>query len=114
MELRVTEAGATRVTEDGVQREIEGDRGMTTQQGLRQASARAIAGTALTYNGDMRAMFEAEATIPAGATYNGAMILWLQARLSSSDTNLPGLMAAFAAAEGAHGWSSLGSFDPAA
>jgi hypothetical protein len=52
--------------------------------------------------------------VPAGTSWNGAFILWLQARLSSSDTNLNGLMAAFAAQEDADSWSSLGSFDPAA
>ena len=85
---------------------------MSTQQGLRQASFRAIGGTAGTYNGDSRAAFEAEATVPAGSTYNEAWLLWLQARLGSSEENLPGLMHAFAVANGAHNWSSLGSFDP--
>jgi hypothetical protein len=86
-----------------------------SQQGLRQASFRAIhGGDGLTYNGDAYAAFEAEATIPAGTPFNGAFILWLQARLTSSDTNLQGLMQEFAEGEGAHNWSSLGSFDPAA
>jgi hypothetical protein len=88
--------------------------GEVSQQGLRQESFRAIGGTTGTYNEDARAAFEAEATVPAGATFNEAFILWLQARLSSADDNLPGLMQAFAEAEGADKWSSLGSFDPAA
>ena len=46
-------------------------------------------------------------------TYNGCMIAWLQLRLTSEDDNLPGLMQAFAEAEGAHNWSSVGAFDPA-
>lgn len=80
-----------------------------TQQGLRQASARTIASSALDYNGDLRALFAAEATIPAGSSYNEAFILWLQARLSSAQTDLPGLMAAFAAQQGAYNWSSIGT-----
>jgi hypothetical protein len=51
--------------------------------------------------------------LPAGAAYNEAFIIWRQMRLSSSDQNLPGLMQAFAEANGAHNWSSLGSFGPA-
>jgi hypothetical protein len=34
-------------------------------------------------------------------------------RLSSSEQNLPGLMQAFAEANGAQNWPSLGSFPPA-
>jgi hypothetical protein len=84
-----------------------------TQQGRRQASARAIASSATSYDGDLRAMFEAEAVIPAGATFNSALLIWLQTRLGSSDTNLPGLMAEFAEAEIATNWSSVGHFGPA-
>lgn len=85
-----------------------------SQQGLRQESFRAIhGGDPLSYNGDARAAFETEATVPAGATYNGAFILWLQARLTSENASLNGLMAEFAAAEGADKWSSVGAFDPA-
>lgn len=83
-----------------------------SQQGLRHASFRAIASTELTYDGDARAAFEAEATIHATATYNEAFILWLQDRLSSSTADLPGLMQEFADAEGATNWGAVGSFDP--
>lgn len=87
-----------------------------SQQGLRQASFQAIhGGTGREYNGDamlaMRTELEA-ASLAVPADYNGRMIAWLQFRLSSSDDNLPGLMAAFAAAYGADNWSSLGSFAP--
>jgi hypothetical protein len=85
------------------------------QQSARQASFRAIhGGTRRDYNGDARAAFEAEATIPARAIFNDAFIIWLRTRLSSSDESLPGLMQAFAEANGAYSWSSLGSFDPMA
>ena len=86
---------------------------MSTQQGLRQTSFRAIGGTAGTYNGDARAAFEAEATVPAGATFNGAFYAWLEVRLglSNSGRTLDGLKTQFAILNGAHNWSSLGLFD---
>ena len=84
-----------------------------TAQGDRQASFRTIHGGAGgTYNEDARAAFEIEAVVPAGATFNGAMVKWLQARLSSADDNLANLQQGFAAQQGAVNWSSLGSFDP--
>jgi hypothetical protein len=83
---------------------------MATQQGDRQASFRTIGSGTSDYNGDALAAFAAEATIPAGATFNGALIAWLQERLGSSDDNLPNLMAAFAAEQGAGSWGSVGSF----
>ena len=51
-----------------------------------------------------------ELTVPTDI--NGRMIAWLQLRLDTSDTNLAGLMAAFAAANGADNWTSMGSFPP--
>lgn len=81
-----------------------------SQQGSRQASARTIAGTTDTVSGDLRAMFEAEATIPAGSTFNGAFLLWLNDRTGASDTNINDAMQRFAATESAHNWSSLGTF----
>lgn len=80
-----------------------------SQQSLRHASFRAIGGTAGTYGDDARAAFEAEATIPAGATYNEAFMLWLQDRLGSTTPNLPGLMQEFADAEGATNWGAVGT-----
>ena len=87
-------------------------------QGDRQASARTIASTTETYNGDMMAMMAAEilaadpeAVVPD--TYNGLKIAWLQLRLTSEDTSLPGLMAAFAEQQSAYNWSSVGAFNPA-
>lgn len=84
-----------------------------SQQGLRQASFRAIGGTTSDYNGDARAAFEAEATIPAGSTFNEAFLIWLKTRNSSSVNNLQQQMNAFAIANGAANWTALGSFDPA-
>jgi hypothetical protein len=81
-----------------------------TQAGLRQASFRAIGGTAGSINEDMLAAFATEAPVPPGTSFNGAFILWLQARLESSETDLNSLMTAFAVANGATNWASLGSF----
>jgi hypothetical protein len=83
-----------------------------TQQGKRQASAREISltPTANNYNGDVRLMFEAEITIPAGATFNEAQLLWINSRLSASYTNLTEAMQAFAESQGFDDWSSMGTF----
>ena len=61
---------------------------------------------------EQRAAFEAEATVPAGASYNGAFIAWLQNRLSSSKTSINGLLAEWAAAESVDRYNSIGEFDP--
>ncbi|MGE0853305.1 MAG: hypothetical protein AB7O44_27460 [Hyphomicrobiaceae bacterium] len=87
-----------------------------SQQGLRQASFRAIhGGDGLDYNGDMMAACRAEleaAEIDVPADINGRLLAWLQLRLTSEATNLPGLMAAFARAHGADNWSAVGRFYP--
>jgi hypothetical protein len=80
-------------------------------QGQRQASARAIHGqTGRDYSADMRLMFEAEATIPAGSTWNEAFLIWLNTRLAASHSSLPGAMAAFAASLGVRSWGEVGTF----
>ena len=87
-----------------------------SQQGARQASFQAIhGGPGGTYTHDaMEAMAtELEAAVIAvPATHGGRMIAWLQLRLDTTDSNLGGLMAAFAALHNADRWSALGSFDP--
>lgn len=84
-----------------------------SQQSLRHASFRAISGTTGMYEEDARAAFEVEATIPTNATFNEAFILWLQARLSSTKTNLSELMHDFAVSQGFDNWNSLGEFSAA-
>lgn len=80
-----------------------------TQQGIRQQSARDTGGTTDTYNGDLRALFEAVATVPAGSTYNEAFILWLQAVTGSSESNVNDLAALFASQQSdVYNWSSAG------
>ena len=83
-------------------------------QERRHASFRAISGTSSTYEGDAMAAMALEleaAELPVPSTFNGRLLAWLQLRLSSSDDNLPNLMAAFAEAEGAHNWASVGTFE---
>ena len=83
---------------------------MSTQQGVRQQSARDAASTTETYNGDLRALFESAATVPAGSTYNEAFILWLQSVTGSSETNVNDLAAIYASQQSdTYNWSSLGS-----
>ena len=85
-----------------------------TQQGKRQASARAISltPTANNYDGDLRLAYEAEITIPASATFNEAQLLWINSRLAPRVyTNLNEAMQAFAASKGAANWSALGTLD---
>lgn len=83
---------------------------MATNQEGRHASFRSIAGTTLDYNGDALAAFQAE-----GATatdYNGAFIQWLQARTSSSSTNVNDLAALFASQNGFSSWDNVNVINP--
>lgn len=78
---------------------------MATNQEGKQASFRAISGTALDYNGDALAAFQAE-----GATatdYTGAFIEWLQIRTGSSQTNVDDLAALFASQNSFASWSDV-------
>jgi hypothetical protein len=77
-------------------------------QGDRQASVRALTGTALSYEGDWHALFDLVG-IPVG-DFNGRLLAWLNAQLAASYTNVNDAMQAFAASKGAVNWSSLGSF----
>lgn len=81
-----------------------------SNQSARQASARAITGTALTYEGDFHALFDSLA-IPAG-TYNERLLAFINARLSSSYTNLPSAQAAYAASKGVATWNDVTSVAP--
>lgn len=80
-----------------------------SQQGLRQASVRAVTGTALDYNGDFMSLFTLDG-ITTG-DFNGRMLAWLNLRLEAAYDNLPGAMAAFATANGATNFSAVGTFD---
>lgn len=82
-----------------------------SNQSARQASVRAVTGTTSTYEGDWHALFDANA-IPAGS-FNGRLLQYINAKLAASYTNLPSAMAAFAVANGATTWDSLGTFETA-
>lgn len=86
-----------------------------SNQGLRQASARAIyGGTAnVPYEEDFQRLFTFE-TIPASGTFNERFLLWLNYRLSRTYTNLPEAMTAFAISRGVSTWGDVGTFPSAA
>lgn len=91
-----------------------------SQQGLRQASVRAVTGSAETYEGDWHRLFTL-AGIPAGnadslgvyrpATFNERMLAWINLKLSAAHTEINGAMQALATYGGAFNFSSLGTFD---
>lgn len=80
-----------------------------SNQGARQASVRAVTGTAFTYEGDWHALFDM-AEIPVG-TFNERMLAWINDYMGESFTELNGAMAAFAIDQGADSWNGLGTFD---
>lgn len=82
-----------------------------SQQGLRQASAVLLAEWAepTTYNEALTRLFDYE-DVPAG-TFNERQLMWINARLTASYTNLNETMQAFAESKGAANWSSLGTLD---
>lgn len=79
-----------------------------SQQSLRQASIRAVTGTALTYEGDWHALFDL-AAIAAGP-FNQRLLAWINYHLTASYTELNGAMAALAAANSASPFQGLGTF----
>ena len=83
---------------------------MTTSSndGLRQASARAAAGTALTYDGDWHALFDQAGIAPG--PFNGRMLAWCNAQLGANFTEINGAMTAFAVSQGSPDWDQMGAF----
>lgn len=81
---------------------------MGVNQSDRQASIRAVTATALDYDGDWSARFDA-AAIPAG-DFNGRLLAWINIKLTASFTNLPSAQAALAASASAPDWNGLGTF----
>lgn len=79
-----------------------------TAQGARQASVRAVTATAETYEGDWHHLFDAN-SLPAG-TYDERLLRYINLKLTKAYTNLEEAMQAFAVANGAANWSSLGTF----
>lgn len=82
-----------------------------SQQGLQQASIRAVTGSAEPFEGDWHRLFDLF-SIPAG-DFDGRQLRWINAFLSSSYTNLPEAKQKFAESNGAVNWSSMGTFTAA-
>lgn len=80
-----------------------------SNQSDRQESVRLVTSTTSTYEGDFIQLF-ADAGVTE-TTFNGGLLAWINQKLVASYTNLPGAMAALAAAESAGSWNELGSFD---
>lgn len=80
-----------------------------SQQGLRQASVRAVSGTTLNYEGDWHAMWDLQGI--AAGPFNGRMLQYINLKLGTSYTEINGAMYALAAANGASNFSSLGTFN---
>lgn len=81
-----------------------------SQQGLRQASVRAVTGTELSYEGDWHALFDLM-EVPEG-DFNGRLLAYINAQMEETFPEVNGAMAAFAVDQGALTWSQMGTFDP--
>ncbi len=84
-----------------------------SNQGRRQAAARAISGTTTNnpYNDDLMLMFTAEGIATAG-TFNERFLLWLNYRTGRTYTSLPEAMTGFAQGLGLQSWNDVGPFYP--
>lgn len=80
---------------------------MTTNTEAQQASIRAVTGTEYSYNGDWHALFDLDG-IPVGE-WNGRLLAWINTQLVPDYADLPGAMQAFAEAQGAPNWNSMGT-----
>lgn len=83
---------------------------MTSAQGDRQASVRAVTGTAYDYNGDWLALFDAVGI--AAGDFDGRMLAWINQVLAASYTDVNAAMSAYAATQGALTWQGMGTFSP--
>lgn len=79
-----------------------------SQQSLRQASVRAVTGSAETYEGDWHKLFDLAGL--ATGSYDERLLRWINYKLTKSYTNLPEAMQAFAVSVGAANWDSIGTF----
>lgn len=79
-----------------------------SNQGTRQGSARTIHGEAgRTHSSDFRRMFGEEVVVPAGMSWNGALLLWINDRLSTAYTNVNSAKVAFARSLGLDRWADI-------
>lgn len=79
---------------------------MTNQSDLQQ-SIRTSTGTALTYEGDWHALFDAAGA--SGVTFNERLLNWINGDLGSSYTELPAAQQAFADSKGVNSWDEVTS-----
>lgn len=81
-----------------------------SNQSLRQASVRAVTGTAYHYEGDWLALFDAQ-SVTAG-TFNDRMRVWLNSQMGTSYQFLSDAMHAYAVFQGFTSWDEMGTFTP--
>ena len=79
-----------------------------SNQSDRQATVRAVTGTAYPYEGDWHALFTLQSI--ADGDFNGRLLAWINTQLSTSYTELNSALYAFAASQGAKSWNELGTF----
>lgn len=84
----------------------------STNDGLRQASVRAVTGTALDYNGDWMALFDLAGI--AKGFFDERFLAWLNLKLSATYASLPSAMQALASSLGVFNFNSIGTFDASA
>jgi hypothetical protein len=82
---------------------------MATNQEARQASVRAVTGTAYVYDDDWLALFRAAGITTGG--FNDRLLAYLNSRMGSSYANVNDAMLAFAVTQGFTSWSAMGTFD---
>lgn len=84
----------------------------TSAQGLRQQTVETSTGTALSYEGDWLALFNA-ASINTNGGFNGRMLAWINAQLGTSYDNINNAMYAFSRSKGSPvptDWNGMGVF----
>lgn len=83
----------------------------TSNQGLRQATVEASTGTTLNYEGDFITMFNTAGYTNGG--FNGMLLSWINAQLSTNYPDINGAMYAFSQAKGTptpDSWGGMGQF----
>lgn len=83
-----------------------------SNQSAKQASIRAVTSTTGTYEEDWHSLFDLH-SIDTG-TFNERLLLWINAKLAASHTNLIDAQQALASANSVSNWDSMGTFDATA
>ena len=79
-----------------------------SNQSLVQQAVRDSTGTALDYNGDWSALFDADGI--AVGPWSGRMLAWINSTLGTSYVNVNEAMQAFAVDQGFYNWASMNTF----